>query len=230
MTILVVVAHPDDEALGCGATIAHLTARGAEARACFLSGEVDVRRHRPEVPDLHADACKAAQILGMDEPIFGPFPNIRMNTVATYELVQFIEDALRKTRADTIFTHNPGDLNDDHLHVARATHAAARLWQRGHDVPPLRALYHMEVLSSTEWSVPGAMPPFQPDTFSPVNEEEFRKKLEALAAYRGVMREAPHPRSEPVLRALAICRGSQAGVALAEAFHTAFRLLAGEPL
>ena len=87
MSVLIVVAHPDDEVLGCGATASLLAARGLTVRACILSGQAAARRERPELDDLHGDMRRAQQILGLGEPVLGNFPNIKLNTVAHLELV-----------------------------------------------------------------------------------------------------------------------------------------------
>jgi LmbE family N-acetylglucosaminyl deacetylase len=224
MPVLIVVAHPDDEVLGCGGTAALLASRGEVVRSCIVAADADVRQHRPDLPDLHADTVRAQQVLGLGNHIAGGFPNIRLNTIPTVELVRFIEQAIADTGADVIFTHHPGDLNDDHLHVARATQAAARLFQRRKGIQRLRGLYFMEVLSSTEWAFAGGNDPFVPDTFCEVGEAMLLKKIAALEAYRGVMRDFPHPRSPEILRGLAAFRGGQAGMRYAEAFRTAFSI------
>lgn len=222
MSVLIIVAHPDDEVLGCGATAAALAASGREVRACFLSGHAAARGHRPSDDELIAD-CRAAQgVLGLGEPIFGNFPNIQLNTVPHLALVQFVERAMVATRAEVVFTHHPADLNDDHVQVSRATQAAVRLWQRGADLPPLRRLYFMEIPSSTDWALDPSVVAFRPDTFVEAGEERITAKLEALSRYRGVMRAYPHPRSPEVVRGLAALRGAQAGLRHAEAFQTGF--------
>ena len=228
MSVLIVVAHPDDEALGCGATAALLAARGVSVRVCILSAMAAARRGRPEIEELHSDMRRAQEILGLGEPVLGDFPNIKLNTVAHLDLVQFIEAAMADTGADVIFTHHPSDLNDDHVQVSRACQAAARLFQRRSDVAPLRALYFMEILSSTEWTFGAGGDPFEAEAFCEVGEVFLRKKLQALACYRGVLREYPHPRSEQAVQALATIRGSQAGLQLAEAFQAPFRRMCPE--
>ena len=220
--VLVVVAHPDDEVLGCGATAAALVNAGVEVATCIVCGGASARRHRPEDDELAYDLRVAHDLLGMTPVAVGDFPNIRLNTVPHLELVEFVEGAVLDTGARTVFTHHPHDLNDDHLHTAKAARAAARLFQRRREVPPLSALYYMEVLSSTEWSFPGLADPFRPDTFAEVGTDGIDKKVEALAAYRGVMRPYPHPRSDEAIRGLAALRGGQSGMMYAEAFQTAY--------
>lgn len=220
MNALIVVAHPDDEVLGCGIAGSALADAGASVRACFLSGHAEARIGLPAHDTLLADISRAQAILGFGPAIIGAFPNIKLNTVPHLELVQFIEKAIVETQPDVVFTHHPADVNDDHLQTSRACQAAIRLFQRRAGVRRAR-LYFAEVLSSTDWSLPGGMPQFAPDTFVD-GSGRLERKIEAMRAYRGVMRDPPHPRSEQVLRALAQYRGAQSGCLEAEAFQTAF--------
>lgn len=224
-SVLIVVAHPDDEALGCGGMAAKLAAHGVCVRTCILSGSVTARQHRPADPDLSHDTDLAHRLLNLKPPILGDFPNISFNTIPHLELVRFIEAAMLEVRANVVFTHHPADLNNDHLHTSQACQAAARLFQRRADCPPLQALYFMEILSATDWAFPSGMNGFRADTFFEIGEEWLMRKLAALRAYRGVMRDFPHPRSEEIVRALAAYRGGQAGLRYAEAFQTAFRAM-----
>lgn len=219
-SVLIVVAHPDDDVLGCGGTAHQLTCRGVKVRAAILCGQVTARRHRPEDTLLSADMARATEILGMEQPILGEFPNIQMNTVPHLELVQFVEAAIIETQATRLFTTHPGDLNDDHRQVSAATQAAARLAQRGKQAPPLRSLHYMEIRSATDWAFRGG-DAFQPDSYFEIGLQGLAAKAKALAAYRDVMRPFPHPRSEEGLRGLAAVRGGAAGLNYAEAFQTA---------
>jgi LmbE family N-acetylglucosaminyl deacetylase len=220
--VLVVVAHPDDEVLGCGGTVARLCASGSIVTACILAGNAEARSGRPSVEILHAQTQSAQQALGATEPILGDFPNIQLNTVPQLRLVEFIESAILATRAEVILTHHPGDVNIDHLHTSLACQAAARLSQRQSGVPPLKALLFMEVQSSTEWSFGGGASPFVPEAFMEIGEEGLQAKLLALSVYNDVMRPYPHPRSPEAIRGLALFRGSQAGMRFAEAFRSGY--------
>lgn len=224
MSVLVVVAHPDDEVLGCGATCAALAAAGTLVRACIVSGGVEARGARPDNADLMDDMHRAQQMLGFGAPIVGAFSNIRLNVVPHIELVQFIEAAIVESGADTVFTHHSHDINDDHVHVSRACQAAARLSQRRAGIAPLRRLMFMEILSSTEWAFRDGGNGFQPDTFFEIGDR-LDLKCRALAAYRGVKRPFPHPRSDEGIRGLAAYRGVQSGLRHAEAFQSAFTAL-----
>ncbi|WP_347862231.1 PIG-L deacetylase family protein [Salimicrobium sp. PL1-032A] len=223
MSYLVVVAHPDDEALGAGATMKKLASEGHSVNVCILSGNVNARNYRPSTDELNEDTGKAMEILGVDKVFMGDFPNIQFNNVPHLELVQFIEKAIFESEADVIFTHHPADLNNDHLHTSLACQAASRLFQRRTDMKPLKELLFMEVPSSTEWGLNQSMNSFNPNTYVEVGEENVEYKVEALSQYRGVMREYPHPRSDQALKGLASYRGSQSGMFHAEAFESTMR-------
>lgn len=159
----------------------------------------------------------------MEQPRIGPFPNIQFNTVPHLQLVQFIEHAIDETGADTLFTHHPGDINDDHRHTSLACQAAARMYQRRNNGSALRGLHFVEVPSSTDWSFERPSGRFTPNTFVKIGPDLLKRKITALEAYEGVMRPYPHPRSAEVLTALAVLRGAEAGMEHAEAFETVFQ-------
>lgn len=223
MTYLIVVAHPDDEVLGAGATMHQLAQQGHSVNVCILSGEVNARNGRPTAIGLCDDVNSSMSTLGVDKVVKGEFPNIEFNIVPHLKLVQFIEEAIVETKARIIITHHPADLNNDHLYTSLACQAAVRLFQRRNDIAPLKELLFMEVPSATDWSLNKSMNQFSPNTFIEVGEASICKKVEALSQYRGVMREYPHPRSYEVLKGLAAYRGGQAGMVYAEAFESAFR-------
>lgn len=225
--VLIVVAHPDDEVLGAGGLAHQLSSAGKQVTACIASGAVEARSRRPLDFELTDDIFAAADVLGMNHPIVGSFPNIQINTVPHLRLVQFVEQAVIQTGARSLFTHHPGDLNDDHRQVSRACQAAARLPQRRDGLPSIEGLYYMEVPSSTDWAFADNSLPFSPNAFFALGEEDVQHKLKALACYRDVMREAPHPRSEEVLRGLAHIRGAQAGSRFAESFQVGYVNLNG---
>lgn len=223
MNYLVVIAHPDDEILGAGATMYKLSQAGHKVNVCILSKEVAVRKHRPELNMLEEDVSKAIGIVGGEKVFYGNFPNIQFNTVPHLEIVQFIEKVITETQTEVVFTHHPADLNNDHLHTSLACQAAVRLFQRREDIRPLKELLFMEVLSSSEWGLNKALNAFNPNTFFEVGKIGVEKKIEALSYYREVMRPYPHPRSREALEGLAAYRGAQAGMVYAEAFESAFR-------
>ncbi|MFT6851274.1 MAG: LmbE family N-acetylglucosaminyl deacetylase [Sphingobacteriales bacterium] len=221
-TYLTVTAHPDDEILGFGGSTFKLSSNGHKIYNLILSGSVEARRHKPNEEELISDTNEAQAIVGAEKPILGPFPNIKFNSVPHLDLVQFIEKYLEQIQPDVVLTHHPYDLNNDHYHTSKACQAAVRLFQRK-PVKPVEAFYFMEILSSTDWAFPVDGQNFQPNAFMEIGEDGLSKKLESLNAYRGVMRNYPHPRSVEALTGSAACRGAQAGLIYAEAFQCVFK-------
>ena len=223
MNYLLVVAHPDVEVLGVGATIKKLTEAGHRVDLCIMCTDADARAFRPSDEELNSDLDESAAILGIHAKFEGIFPNIKMNNVNHLELVQFIEKAIAQSEPDVVITHHPADINNDHMHTSMACQAAVRLFQRRKEVKPLKELWFMETLSSTEWSVNTSMNRFMPNTYVEVGKERIETKIEALATYRGVMRDYPHPRSREAIEGLAAYRGAESGCDYAEAFECVLR-------
>lgn len=223
MSYLIVVAHPDDEVLGAGATMYKLSQSGIEVNVCIMCGQANARTFRPEDNELLEDMNNCLNILGVNKSIIGDFPNIKMNTVPHLELVQFIEKVILETNADVVITHHPNDLNNDHVQTSIACQAAVRLFQRRTGVAPLKEFLFMEVPSSTEWALNSSVTSFKPNTYVEVEKKAIEMKLKGLSQYRGVMRSYPHPRSEENIIGLAAYRGSIAGCLYAESFESVFR-------
>ncbi len=217
MNILAVVAHPDDELLGCGATLRRLADDGHEVYTAVMSSVAEARHARPD--RLNEVAADAERIVGIRDSMKFEFPNIRMNTVPHLDVVKAVEEAIDRFRPSWIFAHHPGDLNSDHRVCYEATMAAIRLPQRmsrGMEATLIRRVYLFEVLSSTDWSSPLDLP-FRPTSFFDAGPT-FNAKLAALDAFEGALKPHPHPRSRENVVNLAALRGAQAGVELAEAF------------
>ena len=223
MNYLVVVAHPDDEVLGAGATIHKLIKEGHRVAVAIMVGKAGARANLSA--SLSEDEAKAMKILGVDKVYQADFPNIEMNVTPHLALVRFVESCIKDWQADALITHHSSDTNIDHHETAKAVNAACRLFQRTDGVPRLKEVLFMEVPSSTEWSLNCAEDRFVPNTFVEIGEEGLRVKLEALEAYQGVMREYPHPRSKKAIEGLAAYRGAQSGRVYAEAFDCVFRCM-----
>ena len=221
MNYLVVVAHPDDEVLGAGATIHKLVTQGHNVAVAIMVTQAAARVNLSVT--LSDDQAEAMSILGVHKVYGADFPNIKMNTVSHLELVQFVENCIEDFQAEVIITHHPSDTNNDHVNTSYAVQAASRLFQRRENIPTLKELIYMEVPSSTEWSFDSSSNRFTPNFFVEIGKKGLDAKIKALQAYKGVMREYPHPRSIKALDGLAAYRGVQAGCYYAEAFECVFK-------
>ncbi|MEO7423949.1 MAG: PIG-L deacetylase family protein [Fibrobacteria bacterium] len=219
-TVLIVAAHPDDEVLGCGATMARHAQRGDKVHVHILAEgltsrdpERDRARRKAGLSRLEAAARKANAILGAVDTTLHAFPDNRMDTVPLLEVIKSVEAVITKLRPAIIYTHHAGDVNIDHRVVHQAVETVCRPLP-GH---ALEALLCFEVPSSTEWRLPSPEAVFAPNWFVDVSDT-LGVKLRALRAYASEMRPWPHPRSLKAVEHLARWRGATAGWDAAEAF------------
>ncbi len=220
MNVLVIAAHPDDEVLGCGGTIARLTQEGHVVHVAIL-GEGITSRHlerdqadRAEVEALHAHSRQVSELLGCAELQLFNLPDNRFETLPLLELVKIIEEMVARLQPQVIYTHHGGDLNIDHVTVHRAVLTATRP-VNGH---PVKEVYAFEVPSSTEWAFAQFQPVFRPNCFVAI-DATIETKLQAMSLYKSEMRSCPHPRSLESLRAAAKRWGAVAGFEHVEAFE-----------
>lgn len=217
-TVLVVAAHPDDEVLGCGGTIARLARKGLKVSTLILIKAITSRAGGNEkavksedIKDLKRSIDKAAKVLGVKKTFLFNFPDNKFDSVPLIDIVKVIEKVKAEIKPDVVYTHHRGDLNIDHRITFNAVLTACRPLA-GETV---REIYSFETPSSTEWNYPYK---FNPNIFVDITGE-IEKKIEALKCYASELREFPHPRSEESIRCIAKHRGSTAGLSYAEAFE-----------
>ena len=217
-SILILAAHPDDEVLGCGCTIAKLSAKGASVHVVFLGDGVysrqgDKNEQQNELRPRRAAAQKVCNILGVQSVSFGDFPDNGMDNIPLLEIAKAGEILIGKHQPEMVFTHHAWDVNVDH----RLTHQAVVTACRPQKSHPVKTLLCFEVPSSTEWQPPNSAPPFLPNWFVDISET-LTFKLDALEAYAAELRLWPHPRSRLGLEHLGHWQGYTMGVDAADAF------------
>jgi len=212
--ILVVAAHPDDEVLGCGGTMARHASNGDKVHVLFMSAGVGSRENikNDEVNERRICAKQASKILGSQSPQFLNFPDNRMDSVDLLDIVQPLEKLIEKIKPEVVYTHHIGDLNIDHQITHKAVVTACRP-QPGFCV---KEIFAFEVLSSTEWQTSEYLP-FIPNVYFDISNQ-IEKKCKALKFYDNEMRQSPHSRSIDNTIRLNALRGNSVGVDYAEAF------------
>jgi len=225
MSILVVAAHPDDEILGCGGTMARLAADGLDVFIAILGEGITSRHGQRNQADpvqlRHLQECsrRVANLVGAKDLFSFSLPDNRFDTVPLLDIAKIIEDIIGRVKPQVIYTQHGGDLNVDHVATFRATLTAARPMAG----TTVRSVLAYEVASSTDWAFQKFSPIFCPNVFVDIGQS-LETKIEAMKVYENETRSFPHPRSPEALRAAARRWGSVAGVQAAEAFELAWEI------
>ncbi len=211
--ILVIAAHPDDEVIGAGGTVAAHAANGDSVFIAILADGATVQfpGEADKISLKREQARKVAKILGAKDVSFGLFPDQRLDTAPVLEINQFVETIARKVQPQIIYTHHFADLNADH----RIAYEAAAVAARPFSLPSVEQLlcYQVDTLThagqgSVSWNV-----------YSDISET-LELKLEAMQVYDTEVRPYPHPRSLEALRYSAQRNGAMVGLTAAEVFQS----------
>jgi LmbE family N-acetylglucosaminyl deacetylase len=210
--ILIVVAHPDDEVLGCFGTVARLIKEGYEAYTLILSeGRSSRDSFTDEDLSLATDEITQANMLiGITKVYREDFPDNRFDSVDLLDIVKAISKVKEEINPDIIFTHFENDLNIDHSITYKALLTATRPLKE----ESVTKIYSFEVLSSTEWNFPLS---FSPNIFYDI-DSTIDVKLQAMKAYSSELREYPHPRSLQGIKLHAQQQGMRVGREFVESF------------
>ncbi len=216
--VLVFAAHPDDEILGCGGTLAAHSIKKNKVQIVFFTDGESARfakkKNQKKIDNRKESAIKVSKLLKAKRPIFNNFPDNQLDTIPFLKVVKFVEKNIKKFKPDIIYTHFPHDLNIDHRIVSKAVITACRPQKKN----KVRNLLFFEIPSSTEWKIDfkkGTL--FSPNWFENITYT-YKIKIKALKIYKQELRKWPHPRSIKGVQSLAKWRGATAGYHFAEAF------------
>ena len=215
--ILIIAAHPDDEILGCGGTMARLAQEGHDVYTVILGEGITSRdstrqrnKHEDEISDLKKQIHEANRLLEVKEVFSFDLPDNRFDSVPMLDVIKIVEQVKDNIKPDIIFTHYEQDLNVDHRITYRAVLTATRPMKE----ETVKEIYAFEVLSSTEWNYPLS---YSPDCFFDISRT-INLKESAMSVYTSELRPYPHPRSLKGIRLQAQTWGMKTGTDFAEAF------------
>lgn len=216
--VLVVAAHPDDEVIGVGGTMARHAAAGDDVFVAVLTEGATVQfPGEPDKISLKGDqAVRVAAMLGARRVFFGNFPDQRLDSLPVLEVNRFVEGVFREVGPQVVYTHHYADLNADH----RVAYEAAAVAARPFSLPSFERLlcYAVDTIPHAGQGAP------QFNVFSDISET-LELKLEAMRVYETEVREYPHPRSLDAMRYTALRNGSAVGLRAAEQFQLVLEVL-----
>lgn len=220
--IMVVVAHPDDELLGLGATMNRLITDFSVTAHVVILGEGitsrsdtrDVEKWQSALTLHKANIRKAQESVGYQSLAIFDFPDNRFDTVALLDIIKTIEKEKQNFQPDIIFTHHGGDVNIDHQRTFEAVITCCRPMKN----ECVKTIISFETPSGTEWRASSDPRHFIPNLFISVSEENVKAKIKGMESYEFERREYPHPRSPEALMIQVKRWGVVVGSDYAEAF------------
>ena len=209
-TVLVIGAHPDDEVLGVGGTMAKHAAAGDDVHTLIVT-EGTTHQYEDEelVAQKRSHTRECADRLGIAEVHFGELPDMRLDDMPHVEINAVIEKVCDSVEPDIVYTHSRREVNRDHVAVHDSTLVATRPGSH------VSAVFAYETPSSTDYAP--STDGFEPDLFVDI-ENYIQTKIHAFSAYKTEIREPPHPRSAESLRSIAQARGTAGELQAAEVF------------
>mgnify|MGYP001178478570 CR=1 FL=1 len=216
--LLIICCHPDDEVLGCGASI-YKFSKNFNIHCIYLTNG-GTNRPKESIKNNIKSINKVKKILGIKKIYLGNFPDNQLDTVNILKLTQFVEKIVEVFKPELIFTHSSKDLNIDHQICNKVTLTACRPMKKNHY---LKKILFFEILSSTEWNFKEKK--FRPEVFINISKNQFNKKIRAMKQYKIELKKFPHPRSLKNIENLAKLRGSNVGFEYAEAFELGYEKL-----
>ena len=216
--VLVIAAHPDDEVLGMGGTVAKLAAEGVECHLLIVTdGSSSQYRESDDlqkiIEDKKQETKRCADILGFKSIIYGELPDMKLDCTPHIDINQVIERVIDELQPDTVYTHFWGDVNADHQNVYKSTLVAVRPVMG----QVVKDLFCYSVPSSTEWTPNKEDTMFMPNVFVDITDYA-ELKYEAFAQYATERRGYPRPRSVQYLREADKAAGLRVGLLAAEEF------------
>ncbi len=216
--VLIVAAHPDDEVLGCGGTVARLSSQGIECHLLIVTdGSSSQYRDSNCLQEIieakKLETKNSSNLLGFKSIYYGNLPDMRLDTTPHIYINQVIEKVINELKPDTVFTHFWGDVNLDHQNVFKSTLVAVRPVM-GQTV---REIYCYRVPSSTEWTPNKVDTMYMPNFYVDITDFA-EEKYNAFACYSTELRDYPHPRSIQYLRETDKATGLKVGMFMAEEF------------
>ena len=212
------VAHPDDDILGCGGTLAKYSSTSS-VRVVFIAEGTSCRFEKYDQNQIEAgisvrseSAKRALQKLTISDIYFHNLPCGSLNVIPRVEINKIIEKHIEDFLPDTVITHSAYDANLDHRIVFESALIATRPGAKNF----VNTLLSCEILSSSEWAFNET---FNPNLFIPISFEEVNLKISALIEYASEIRDYPFPRSERGVLTQAQFRGMQSGTEFSEAFQ-----------
>lgn len=219
MKILVLVAHPDDEVIMCGATIdklvknkhhVYVTYYTLNDQAYFKKETQSMRRRR-----AMKEAIQSGKYLGYDVN-FLKFQDMQLEKDKG-KLIQSTIREIRRMKPDIIITHHAADKHIDHRTLSEIVPEAN--FQSGCALCGGQQTWKATVILQGEIDLEMTSI-FNYHVVSSISEENLKRKIKSFSFYESVKNEHGTDKSwlRTKLKYVAELRGMSVGLAFGEAF------------
>ena len=209
MRILCLAAHPDDETLGVGGTLARHAADGDALTLVVATRATAPRGSEAVSAEKRRECLAAATRLGIDDVRFLDFPTMHLNALPAIDVNDAVAREIERARPQVVYAPPCDDLNRDHAVIFDAALVATRPLG-GREAP---TLYSYEIPTTTRFNLASR---WTANTYVDISDF-VETKLAAMREYASELRPSPHPRSEESIRVFGRERGAAVGLGCAEA-------------
>lgn len=214
MNVLAVAVHPDDETLGCGATLLKHKAYGDTINwVIFTNLYEQSGKFRQVAGYQKTQIDRASEAYGFDEVIQLGFPATTLHQVNFTDMLYVFKSAIEKIRPEIIYTVNRSDIHTDHRFAASVVASAIKSFR----APYIKQVLMYECLSETEAAPCLPEKVFIPQIYNDVTPY-INEKVKIMRLYNSEMQKSPMPRSKEAILAQARFRGAAMAIEYAEAF------------
>jgi LmbE family N-acetylglucosaminyl deacetylase len=212
--ILVISPHPDDEILGCGATLSKFKNKSINwiivtkmSKSSGYSKKQIINREK-EIK-LISKKLKIKKTFNLN------FDTGTLHKGNLGQLIKNISTILKKVRPDTIFCPFINDSHSDHFFIAHSINSILKVFRH----PYIKLVLMYETLSETNFNY--VKKNFKPNYYIDISKH-LKNKIALMRIYKSEFKKHPFPRSIKSVKALAEIRGSESGYNYAESFKLIF--------
>ncbi|WP_028485163.1 PIG-L deacetylase family protein [Hydrogenovibrio halophilus] len=212
--VVVFAPHPDDETLGCGATLLKHLTEGDQVSWVIVTRMTEQMGFDADRQAKRQDEIKqVAAAYGFHQVFELGFPVAELDQVGMKNLVGACSEVVQQTQANVLYLPYRGDAHSDHAYVYDAVAACTKNFR----YPAVQSVRVYETLSETGFGLSTQDTGFKPNLWVDVSDH-MEQKVEIMRCYASELAEHPFPRSEKSIRALATLRGADINQIAAEAF------------
>lgn len=214
--VLVIVAHQDDETIGCGGSLAKWATTGAQAKVVFVTDggtgidQRDLYDYNSITSVRMQEARNAADILGVQE-IDTLHQACQAVDTNDQELFHSIISNIRQFKPTLVLTHSPQDKHRDHRAISALVVEAC--WKANENIHSALGEQHR---ADDVWGIEILDLHDNPDFIVKLSNKDFQAKMDAMDIYTSQEKVVEGITNS--IEGMARVRGYAAGCEFGEAF------------